>query len=244
MHFAEALPANSENGFNNNNFYTNGEKRFLDSYLEDGKVIFDVGANVGDWSLIASKIAPHSPIYAFEPHPKIFEVLQKKVQNRHVQCFPFAISNEEKEVTLFVWGDGRDIEKSGLNGLYYRPVLKKLLKKNCFEIPVEAITISQFCKTHNISRIHLLKIDTEGSEADVIVGAREMLEKKAIDMVQFEYGGTYKDSKVQLVDLFHEFTSLGYEIFRITPKKLKRIEAWDDCLENYQYSNYVAKLPK
>ena len=49
-------------------------------------------------------------------------------------------------------------------------------------------TGDDYCREHSVSSLDLLKVDTEGSDLQVLRGFREMLERRAIDVVQFEYG--------------------------------------------------------
>ena len=53
---------------------------------------------------------------------------------------------------------------------------------------VKVITLDKFCAEQNIERINDLKVDTEGSDLDVLLGANEMLTNQKIDLVQVEAG--------------------------------------------------------
>ena len=67
-----------------------------------------------------------------------------------------------------------------------------------------------------------------------------MISARRIDLIQFEYGGCYLDAKSTLKEVYHFLKAHGYRLFRILPHALKPIPAWEESLENYQYSNYVA----
>ncbi len=235
----------NQNGYNNEDFRTNGESRFLEEYLNpSSKIIFDVGANMGEWSLIAKKQAPNAVIHAFEPHPQIFDLLKYRAQEKQITCNQLALSNTKKEIDLWVWGGTTDLIKSGLNGLYYRPLLKNAFNQEPTKIKVTTQTLDQYCKEHKVSHIDLLKIDTEGSELDILLGSQNMISSRSIDCIQFEYGGCYVDSQAKLESIFHMLVKNNYEIFRILPNKLLPIPNWDPTLENYQYSNYAGILKK
>ncbi len=244
--FCVSKPINeftSSNGYNDCNFFTNGEHAFLRSYLKPNtKVIFDVGANIGDWSKMASRYAPNAKIYAFEPHPKIFKMLSKNFPSKKVVCVPFALSNHQQEALLWVWGEDADTEKSGLNGLHYRPILKDMFNKEPFSIEIFTLTLDSFCEENGINRIDYLKIDTEGNELAVLEGSDKMLSNGNINVIQFEYGGCYIDSKTTLENVYRLLKKHNYKVFRILPDKLFPITDWSSGLENFQYSNYVAIL--
>lgn len=229
------------NGYNNCDFFTNGERWFLSKHLNyKVSTIFDVGANVGEWSAIAAEFAPNATIYAFEPHPEIFELLKLRSLRKKVVCHQLALSNKKKEVDLWVWGNDRNIEKSGLNGLYYRPILKTAFKVEPNRIKINAVTLDEFCQKNKVGHIDLLKIDTEGSELDILLGAEKMISNGCIDLIQFEYGGCYQDSQTKLESVYRLLVKNSYDIFRILPNMLLAIPIWDAKLENFQYSNYVA----
>ena len=85
-----------------------------------------------------------------------------------------------------------------------------------------------------------MKIDTEGNELYVLLGAEKLLQKQAIDIIQFEYGGCYLDSKTTLHQVYRYLRSKGYTIYRIASDGLIEIPIWHKKLENFAYSNYLA----
>lgn len=70
-----------------------------------------------------------------------------------------------------------------------------------------------------------------------------MLRRNAIDVIQFEYGGCNLDSRVYLADIWDFFSERGYSIAKLAPNELRRIHAYDQSLETFRYSNYVAYRP-
>ena len=67
-----------------------------------------------------------------------------------------------------------------------------------------------YCNENKISFIDFLKIDVEGAEHLVLAGFKKMFEKKAVRLVQFEYGYTNGDSKFLMRDFYDHFRRLGY----------------------------------
>jgi hypothetical protein len=129
---------------------------------------------------------------------------------------------------------------SELSGFYDRDILREKFNIRAEKILVDVSTIDLFCNENEISHIDFLKIDTEGEELNVLLGAKSFLEQKRISIVQFEYGGTYLDSKIKLKQVFDLFMGFNYLIFKIIPNGLMRITQWEDELENYAYANYLA----
>lgn len=97
-------------------FYLNKEEiEFLDYQIESyikhgirlkkGKTVFDVGANIGMFSLYCCELCENEvDIYAFEPIPEIFQVLQKNVQRFNsdkINIYNFGISNRNEDTVIF-----------------------------------------------------------------------------------------------------------------------------------------------
>ncbi|MCH9620757.1 MAG: hypothetical protein S4CHLAM20_01610 [Chlamydiia bacterium] len=232
-------------GYNDCNYQTNGELFFLKNEISDLKnaVIFDIGANVGNWTTSALAINNSATIFSFEPNPNTYEILLKNIgTNDNIKLHKFGFSNKvQKNKIFFTYGHISE-QANSLDGLYYRPILKKLLKIKPKKISVNLSTLDNFLENSEIKKIDLLKIDTEGEEYNILCGATKALSKGLISRIQFEYGGCYIDAKTKLEDVYYLLTSFGYKIYRLLPEDKLEITKWDPILENYQYSNYIAIL--
>ena len=223
------------NNDNNADMKTNGEVSFLNKNVKKFNTIFDVGANIGDWSMFANKLNCNAKIYAFEPFRESFNILNnKKFLNNNVHCNLLALSNEVGKVNLFY-----NTNESSLNSLYRRESSDCNLAD---KTEVDVDTIDNFCFNNNIQDIDFLKIDVEGNELKTILGATRMILDEKIKIIQFEYGGTYISSRTLLKDIFNFFTNKNYTIYKIYSKNIKRIEKYDENLETFQYSNFLAIL--
>ena len=170
---------------------------------EDSRIIFDIGANVGEWTKLANRCSPNAKIYAFEPFSPIFRILKKQNRlNPNVNCFQYAVSNKDGFANLNVWLGVDSINKSELNSLFYRPGLEQYFKHRPSAVKIETITLDTFCEQNSIEEIDYLKIDTEGNEWFVLLGANKMISGNLIKVIQFEYGGTYLDSNTSLKSIY------------------------------------------
>lgn len=115
---------------------------------EFSNCIFDIGANTGVYALVAKTINPDAKVYAFEPHPLFFEVLQKniKLNNYEIKSYKNAVSNFDGKISID--------DYSG----------------NSPSISVEAISLDTFIERNKLERIDLLKIDVETHEPQVLEG--------------------------------------------------------------------------
>lgn len=228
---------------NNSNFETNGEKKFLFSFLNDAVsneklIVFDVGANVGDYTNFLVNHAKKKKIeletHLFEPTKSCFQILKNKFKKeQHIFLNQFGLSNQKEKKTLFY-----DKETSGLASLYKR----NLDFYNARLDLQEEITLQRldhYIKENGILHIHLMKIDIEGHELFALEGLGKYLNSVFIDIIQFEYGGANLDSKTSLLELYALFQKHGFSIARIMKKGLK-ILPYSPSMENFQYANYVA----
>lgn len=237
-HLCQAY-VNSYNGENNDDIHSNGELRFMREMLVNCHIVFDVGANVGEYAVLVLGINPGLQLHCFEPSGATFPRLLARRFPPNVICNNFGLSSVEGERTLYVFADG-----AGINSLYRRHGLEDgwgLAPQQRTE-SVRLDTIDHYCENHSVGEIDYLKVDVEGHELEVFKGALEMLEQGRIKILQFEYGGCNIDARVLLKDLFEFLQPFGYVLHKIYPQYLRRIDRYDQRLENFQYQNWVAIL--
>jgi len=145
-------------------------------------VIFDVGANTGQTRKWLRFHQPESLIYCFEPVSIAFQKLSESVRaDTKAHVFHTAFGNEKgvKKIRLF------DGDLNVLNSLNPEAMNTD---RNAKEEEIHINTIDDFCHSNQISRIDLLKIDTEGFELEVLKGADAMLGKNAVSFIFCETG--------------------------------------------------------
>ncbi len=191
------------------------------------KILFDVGANNGQFVEYMSQIFPNNfLIYSFEPSRRAFNILQTSINKPNVQLFNHGFSNEEKEIKLFNPG--------ALVGTLY-PLNNKGLDLEKIKVK----RIDDFCKQENIDKIYYLKIDVEGAEFDVLKGASNLIEHKKVSFIQFEYGPNCMISRVFLKDFFELLKD--YQIYRIVKNGLRKL-SYNELIEIPLTSNFIAEL--
>jgi FkbM family methyltransferase len=217
---------------------TDGELHLLQQFLRPNDVVFDVGANVGEWSLYALGVEKSIQLYSFEPLPNIFSDMQAKLScYPNVKAFQLALSDKRGSGKFCYYDE--TYEFSGLSGFYVREVLK-LDHKPPKIIDIQQETIPNFCQQQHLDKIDFLKIDAEGAEWIIIKGAAPLIKRKKIRAIQFEYGGCYVDAKITLKEIYDFLSKNDYLVFRIMPNGLVHITQWNPILENFDMSNYVA----
>lgn len=217
----------------NGTFTNNGEEMVLRS-LTGAPVatIFDVGANLGNWSLLAHRFLPTARICAFELSPPTFQQLQQNTRVCHaIHAFNFGLSDREGETTFYHYPD-----KPGETSLMAHP-----FQSNGIELRGHLRMGDAFCAEQGIEKVDLLKIDVEGSESSVLRGFEKMLAGKRISVIQFEYEKLNVVSKFLLKDFYTLFGGYGYALGKIFPTYIDfRDYAFDH--ELLWGSNYLAVL--
>ena len=216
-----------------------GEGHALDYILSksnDGsqRIIFDVGANIGEYSeMILKREDSNVLIYAFEPAKITFQTLVKNQNLIKVIKENIGLGSSEGEMKLY-----RQSESSPLASVFQRDF--KGQRFEVFDI-VKIETIDIFCLERDIEKIHFAKIDVEGFEMEVLKGAEKMIKANKIIYIQFEFGGTQINSRTFFKD-FWEFLSPYYKISRILKDGFEEIIEYNERLEIFGYSNYLCEL--
>ena len=221
-------------------FENNGEKNVL-KYIKskttaEGAVIFDVGANIGKYSILLSEIfGSRATIHSFEPSKKTFEIFKETTKNAtNITANNFGMSDSENEETLYTNCDG-----SGIASLYKRNLDHFGIEMNKNE-KIKLSTIYNYCQNNRIEKIDFLKMDIEGHELSALKGAKKMLSAGKIDFIQFEFGGCNIDSRTYFQDFFYALKD-NFHIYRILKDGLEEIPRYDEKLEIFITTNYLAE---
>lgn len=145
--------------------------KFLVKHLKDEDVFYDVGANYGFYTYLAQELIFNGEVHAFEPLPNVFEYLGRNADSRKgVFLNNIALAAQSGTIPFFDASFGRHSAGSTMresaviaHGLAYQ------------KIEVPALTLADYAKDHRAPTI--MKIDTEGSEADVVSGGLSVLSK-------------------------------------------------------------------
>lgn len=172
------------------------------------ETIFDVGANIGQSFTKFRFYFPKSTIFCFEPILDTYVMLQKNLIHEkqvYLENLAFGEATDTKEVTLFEeWNVLNSLKKESMNTS--QDARKQIVK-------IE--TIQNYCKIKKITKIDLLKIDTEGYELNVLEGAVNLLKEKKISFILCEVGFLNKNSRNTNFAQLSEFLS-NYDYYFVS----------------------------
>jgi FkbM family methyltransferase len=213
-----------------------GERRFLTQYLGHypDALIFDVGANEGKYARIVRSISAEASIHCFEPHPTSFTRLVKTSETCRLTPHQLALGEKPGEVELFDYADDPGSEHASL----YKQVIEDLHRRPAEVHKVACETVDRIAERLGVTQIGLLKIDTEGHEMAVLMGASRLLKRGGIDFIQFEFNEMNVFSRVFMRDFFDLLP--GYTFHRLLPETAIKLASYDPVfMEVFAYQNLV-----
>jgi FkbM family methyltransferase len=219
-------------------FQKNGEMRLIHTLKQFSlKTVFDVGANVGDWTKMALQAFPESTVHAFELSEGTFQTLAANVASHRAVLNNAGLSNMAGEIEFKDYGDN-----AGGNTMLHQSVIHDDRIKPSLR-SARVITGDLYCQEHGIDKIDFLKIDVEGAENLVLAGLTGMLERQAIDFIQFEYNYSSGDAHFLMKDFYEFFGQFGYAIGPLKPKGVMFCDFHYKLNDFTSGPNYIA-VPK
>jgi FkbM family methyltransferase len=216
-----------------NDLTTNGESMVQAvARMVSAPIVLDVGAHYGEWSesLLAQAGSPPK-LHLFEPSAHSAVRAKSAIGDRG-EVHQTALSDSPGEGRLHIVHEG-----AGSNSVV--PFTDNQRASGRTET-IRFSTVDDFCADHSIDRVRLLKIDAEGHDLAVMRGAERMLDRRAIDFVQFEYNHRWIDARVFLLDAFQLLQGHGYQVGKVTPRGVEMYDLWHPELEKFVEGNYLA----
>ncbi len=167
--------------------------------LFPGSRVYDIGANIGYFTRIASKIVGnHGHVHAFEPMPSAIRLLQKNIADlRNVAIHALAVSDSNGSARFVVRATG---DTSSLGEA----------ESGSQQIEVATTRLDDHCRL--TERIDLIKVDVEGYELEVLRGAIKSIAAHH-PILYFEYIEAYARLRGIGLDEFRQLLEpLGYEL--------------------------------
>jgi FkbM family methyltransferase len=201
--------------------YSFGESDVFRQIVRPGDVVVDVGANIGAHTLQFAQLAgPTGEVHAFEPQRLVFQALCANMALNSItnaRCYPFAVGREPGTILVPF------LEPSTVNNFGGVSLIDRSAGDRTAVTTVDAL---------GLKTCRMIKIDVEGMEREVILGAEETIRRTR----PYLYVENDRESKED--DLIQTIAGLGYDLYRHKPPLFNR----DNYLKNAEniYGNVVS----
>ena len=155
-----------ENRFNDNIGYQEEQRNRALAHVKEFEIAVDCGAHVGLWSKDLSKF--FNKLYCFEPAIEFHECLQKNVISENTTIFNLALGSESAIGEMVIT---KHDNNSG--GSYVLPNINKISYAKDTIQKIKIVDLDSF----NLPRLDFFKIDVEGNNLDVLIGAEKTLDR-------------------------------------------------------------------
>ena len=164
---------------------------------ESRPLVFDVGANKGQSIELFQRLLPNPIIKAFEPNSTLTQNLLKAYKGEEIVIENIALGPEPGTLPFNIFQNNElssilDLDRTSSNPFSGTPLQDRVL--------VQISTLDLYVKEKNITRIDLLKIDTQGYDLDVLRGGTTLLSKQSVETILVE---------VNFVQLYQGQASFG-----------------------------------
>lgn len=213
-------------------FHENGEAEVLTRLSPAGlTTVFDVGANVGEYTKAALAAFPKAAVHAFEVAPETAAEFAANcapaIADGRVKLMTYGLSDAPGELTMYYYPDNNQLTSYSQRHPEHRSV----------PFTADLSTLDAYCEEHSIDAIDFLKIDVEGHEFKVIQGAKRLFAKGGVAALQFEFGAFNTGSKFIIRDYYALLED--YWIGKVFPRNVDfRPYSW--TMEEFSFCNYVA----
>jgi len=179
--------------------------KWINTYFQEGDTALDVGANIGAYSLIMSKVMNNiGSIFAIEPGWHNFYQLNRNIVLNQCQDSITALNiaiSDKKSLNTFNYQDltfGSSLHTLGKPVDFVGNPFKPFIQQT-----VMSYSIDSLVKEFNISHITHIKIDVDGIESKVIKGARNTLKKSSCKTLMIELNDSFEHD-LKCIDYIYE----------------------------------------
>ncbi len=206
--------------FNNCNSDQNGEKLFYNYIKDKINIIFDIGCRSD--TLFTDFTGE---VHYFDPVPEFINTLKSVKNDNKVSHFnSFGLGNENADLPYYPRHQS-----------FYDRIASCKVSDDENKIILNIKKGIDYVNEKNIQSIDFMKIDTEGYELNVLKGFENYLTN--VKVIQFEYGGTFLDNNVKLIEVINYLTEKGFHMFSyLSPQGFSPIL---DFTDHYNYCNII-----
>ena len=224
------------------------ESSLVQRFLKPGDSFLDAGANIGYFTVLAAAcVGEHGKVYAFEPEPRNYALLQKNIELNEfaarVHAVDLALAAEPGEGQLHLHPDNL-----GDHQLYTEDPTRQLI---AIELVAGAAYLQSRC-----DRLDLVKIDTQGSERQVVLGLMPLLKRSGPDLkmiieltpYSLRQAGTTGAALIELLEQLElPFAIVDHIEHQLVPVGADELKQWcknvDSCAKDEGFMNILLGVP-
>ena len=225
----------------NNGYYEAEISQLLKQIIHEDWICIDVGANIGAITLMMASLANKGEVHCFEPVPQNYKFLEQNIHSNNIKNTTLnnlGLFSEEKTLTFHY------VEEFA-GGAYYSPLGVSDIRE--IQVNVECLTLDKYLHDHSdiIPRVNLIKIDVEGAEEDVLVGAFDTIKKYSPDLIiEFNPAASLKFYGKDMRGVYDKIVCLGYEVNMIIRSggALLPIKAYEELVQSVNEQGGIADI--
>ena len=215
-----------------NKIYEKNETNFVKDSVNKGDIVIDIGANIGYYTLMFAKLVGGTgKIYAFEPDPKNFSILEKNIQvngYNNIILEKKAVSNKLGKSTFYV-------SENSAGSSMHKP------NNVVDQIYVDLITLDNYFEVNTITP-DFVKIDIEGYELNALKGMESILQSSDKTKIMIEYNPlTKKELNSDPMDSLTFLSELGFK-FKDLNSRVQTFLTFEDIKQEYENSKKLTNF--
>jgi FkbM family methyltransferase len=197
-----------------NGMFEIAECRFVMSFLKPGMVFFDIGANLGQYTLLAAQqVGPTGKVHSFEPSDRMFKELTFNVTLNNFDDIcrlnNLAISDTIGTARLSCRQAGAEVfgslgDQDWVDGY---PVTGYK--------DVQTFTLDEYMRQQDIEHVDLIKMDIEGAELPALRGGQQLLSEPQAPAIVLEMADVNTEGfGYKAMETWDYLLTMGYQMYR------------------------------
>ncbi len=201
------------------------EVRFLHGYLNQGDVVLDIGANVGQYAAVIEDAVGPTTMTLFEPLPDLAAVLRKRFPGSRIENL--ATSDASGTATIRIPSiEGREYNTRATLNDHTEPG-----QGGSREVEIVTDTLDAVVQRLGVDHVALVKVDVEGHEPAVIRGGQQTLSAPAV-LLLMEIEARHHEFPI--TEVFDQITALGLNGYVFDTASLTVLSTDDFSVDRHQ----------